>query len=155
MIDTLNLNEQSIKIDSSVGWLMKYRNQFGHDILPDLIPILDAGFNLVTGIVDSEGELTRDKVFQNLTSEKLTDAIFTLAGFELVTLINITWAMAKQADSSIGTPEEFADALDAFPLDEVLPKLFVMLVKSLSSSKNSKRLQEILEKKTLSVLKES
>lgn len=35
-----------VELNSSMGWFLIYREQFGHDILPDLMPAIDAVFGL-------------------------------------------------------------------------------------------------------------
>ena len=39
MIETIMIEGKAVEIDSASGWTYCYREQFGHDILPDMLPI--------------------------------------------------------------------------------------------------------------------
>ena len=43
-------SKNSSLLDNNVGWLFIYKDQFGHDIVPSLVPVLNAGIDLVFGI---------------------------------------------------------------------------------------------------------
>lgn len=145
-------NEQEIKIDSCVIWLERYRAQFGRDILPDLMPLLDATIKTVMQTIQSASDNNLKEMADSmLTNGTLDELIITASQFEITTLMHIVWAMSGEED----TPENWARGLDSFPLDEVCPKLFKVLTKSLVTTKNLESLQGMMAKLNLSVLTES
>ncbi len=140
MKKVINIENQPVEVNSSMGWLFIYREQFGHDILPDILPLLDAVLELLMEIY-SEGENLLEKA-----KEGLIDRImFTLLQLELSTLVNMLWAMAKNADNSIDEPKTWANQFEVFPFDIVAKELFELLLSSSMSTKNSKSLQEKLQ----------
>ena len=48
--------DKTLKIDSSVGWIIKYREQFGRDILPELLPLISAGVELTLKTMEDAGQ---------------------------------------------------------------------------------------------------
>lgn len=146
MEKTVKLDSKtSIKLSNNIGWMMVYKNQFGRDIVPVLIPALNAGLEVALQVArETEGKSVAD-VLRVLDTDTLTEAMIDLAGVELVDLINIVWAMAKAADDDIEEPMEWAKTLPAFPLDVIGPVVFDMVLKCMVSSKNLKRLQTALE----------
>ena len=138
-------SKNSILLDNNVGWLFIYKDQFGRDIVPSLVPVLNAGIDLVFGIYkELGGEISREKIMQ-IDPAALTDAIYAASGIEAVDLLNIVWALAKNADDDIPEPREWVRQFDTFPLDVIAPAVFELVFKSMVSTKNLKRLQSLKE----------
>lgn len=145
MIKEINISEnQKIKLNASLGWVLRYRAQFGHDILPDLLPMLESGLVLVGEAMDESGELEWRKL---LEFDTVSSAMISFAGAEFTTALNIIWAMAKNADDSIPAPFEWANQFDNFPLDKIIPEVLDAVISTVVSEKNRKRLGA-LNKKT-------
>lgn len=146
MIKTITLDEgRELTLSNNVGWLLVYKDQFGHDIVPSLIPVLNAGIDLIYGLYRATGGQLDKDVLGKVDPEDLEDAIYKLAGFEAVDLLNVVWAMAKNADDKIPEPKKWFNTFETFPLDIIVPAVFDLLYKGMVSSKNSKRLQEAFE----------
>lgn len=145
MIKQITLSEShSIEINSSMGWLFVYRSAFGHDILPDLMPIIEAvisGMAEILEDVDDAGNIDVKTIAGSISNGTLNNALATFSTMEFITIIQIIWAMAKNADKSIPSIDEWASEIENFPLDVVLPQLFEALTESMISSKNAKSLQ--------------
>lgn len=146
MITTIKISEkESFNINSSAGWFLKYRAQFGHDILPDLLPAVESIIKVGVSLIDGGKELNQDNFLKAIDGDTIEDALFTLSGLEFTTLFNITWAMAKNADNSIGSPEDWLNQFEIFPVDEIAPVVFKAAVKGCMSSKNAKRLDRMMK----------
>ena len=149
MEKTVKLDSKtSIKLSNNIGWMMVYKNQFGRDIVPVLIPALNAVVEVALQVArdtDGKGVAGVAEVLRVLDTDTVTEAMIDLAGVELVDLINIVWAMAKAADDDIEEPMEWAKTLPVFPLDVIGPVVYDMVLKCMVSSKNLKRLQTALE----------
>ena len=146
MIRTIQIGGQTVEINSSAGWLYSYRNRFGHDILPDIMPILESVLNAVASIAEeSKGEFSDETILSAMNNDALVDAFIKMAGMEVVTVFNIFWAMAYNADKSIKGPEEYFNEFETFPLDTIVPEVFKAIVESSVSSKNAQRLLRHLD----------
>lgn len=144
MIKEINISEnEKIKLNASLGWVLRYRAQFGHDILPDLLPMLESGLVLVGGAMDESGELEWRKL---LDFDNVSSAMISFAGAEFTTALNIIWAMAKNADESIPAPFEWANQFENFPLDKIIPEVLDALISTVVSEKNRKRLGKLAKK---------
>lgn len=144
MIKEITISEnQKIKLNASLGWVLRYRAQFGHDILPDLLPMLESGLVLVGGAMDESGELEWRKL---LDFDNVSSAMISFAGAEFTTTLNIIWAMAKNADESIPAPFEWTNQFEDFPLDKIIPEVLDALISTVVSEKNRKRLGKLVKK---------
>lgn len=130
----IKIGESTIELNSSAGWFYDYREQFGHDIMPDLLPILEGLLGTLAELTDGEDLILTDEIVG-----KIIDALATA---EITTIFNITWAMAHNADDNIEPPRKWANKFDTFPMDEVVPELVTLVLKSSVSSKNLKSLLE-------------
>lgn len=138
-------NKTSITLNNNVGWLFLYKDQFGRDIVPTLVPVLNAGIDLVFGVYkETGGKISKDSIM-NIDTDALTDAIYSAASIEAVDLLNIVWALAKNADEEIPEPREWFKQFEAFPVDVIAPAVFELIFKAMVSTKNLKRLQSLKE----------
>lgn len=147
MIKTIEFDGQKVDLNTSAGWLFAYKNRFGHDIFPDLMPIIESVIGALASLLESgETELNAGNVKGLMDDETITDAFIKLAGMEITTVYQVLWAMAYNADKSIGGPEDFFNSFEKFPLDVIIPELFTAIVESSVSSKNGERLLNGLKK---------
>lgn len=142
---TIDIEQHSIEIDTSMGWLFVYRGTFGRDILPDLMPMVEAvvaglGEVFGTAVVKSDKSIDPEKVMELMDADAFVDMFVKLSGMELTTVLQIFWAMARNADPTVAPPETFYRELEKFPMDEVVPTLFYAIVESSVSSKNAESL---------------
>lgn len=134
--------DHSLTLSNNVGWLFIYRDQFGRDIVPTLVPVLNAGIDLIFAIYKATGGKIDKNVLENIDPDEITSAIWSASGIEAVDLLNIIWAMAKNADDSIPEPRKWFGEFESFPVDTIFPAAFEMIYKGMISGKNLKRLQE-------------
>lgn len=146
MIKTIQIENQSIEINSSAGWLYEYRARFGHDILSDLMPVIEAVLTAAAELFNGKSEVTQERLAEAFGDDSMIDAFIKLAGLEVVTVYNILWSMAKNANPSISEPREFFNGFEVMPMDIILPEIFEAIVKSSISSKNATRLLQIKSK---------
>lgn len=146
MEKTIKIGKKSVKLNNNTGWAIEYRDQFGHDIIPTLMPLLASVIDVIGGIVKETGK-TKDigiaDVLAIIDTDSMMDAIIHASGFEYVEVINITWALAKCADEDIPEPREWVRQFETFPLDKIVPDVFELIFRGLVSSKNLKRLETI------------
>ena len=120
--------KQEIKINTSWNWAYIYQDYFGHDIIPDLVPLIDTFIDTFTGLLNG------DEVDEEGVSDKLY-------GMEITTVTNVIWALAKNADDDIPDVREWLDTFDTFPLDIILPEVLEALAGSMVSTKKAELLK--------------
>lgn len=148
MEKTIKIGKQEVRLTNNISWAMTYRDQFGHDIISTLTPMFAAAMDVVSGIVEEasvNGKLEMTNLLSILDGDKVLDAIIHMSGFEFVEIINITWAMAKSCDDDIPDPKTWAKSLDDFPVDKIAPEVFSLALKGMVSSKNLKRLKDLIK----------
>ena len=146
----IKIGDKTVELNSSAGWFYDYQEQFGRDIMPDLMPLLEGLLGTLAELQDG----ATDKLV--LTDEIVGKIIDALATAEVTTIFNITWAMAHNADETIESPRKWVNSFENFPVDEIVPELAVLIIQSSVSSKNSASLLKKLEaaKKTASTLQQ-
>lgn len=146
METTIKIGDKDVRLNNRAGWTITYRDQFGHDIVPTLMPLFASGLDIVSGIVKEvggTGEIGLEDVLAMLDGETLLNAVIHMSGFEFVEMLNITWAMAKEADDSIPEPKTWIRQFEEFPVDVVVPQVVSLAFKGMCSSKNLERLRKI------------
>ena len=146
MEKTINIGDKSIRLNNNIGWALAYRDQFGRDIVPTLMPLFASSLDIVSGIIKETGktdEITLSDLAELADGDSLINAVIHLGGFEFTDLICLTWALAKCADEDIPAPREWVKQFDVFPVDIIGPAVFELIFKGVVSSKNVKRLEDL------------
>lgn len=139
MVKTIKLNdEKELTMSNNLAWATIYKDQFGHDIVPDIMPIMSAVLRLINDLSQytEVGELLKKVDFQTLQ-----ETLIELCAFQFTDFINLVWAFCKANDENTEAPDKWVRQFDEFPLDIVAPAVFELLTKGLISSKNLKSLQ--------------
>lgn len=145
---TIKIGNKDVRLNNNIGWAMAYRDQFGHDIIPTLMPMMAGALDLLTGIIKETGktdQVNLGDILKVMDGDSIMDAVFHLGSLELVDFINVTWALAKCADEEIPEPKEWVKQFETFPVDTIAPVVVNMILKGVMSSKNLKRLKSIKE----------
>lgn len=141
----IKIGNKEVRLNNNVAWTMEYRDQFGKDIVPALMPILASLMEGVSTIISESGsnEVTMADIADAVQGRSM-DVLLPLFQVEFVdTIINVTWAMAKAADESIEPPKRWVRQFEEFPLDVIVPAVYELVLKGFVSSKNLKRLKKI------------
>lgn len=141
----IKIGKQEVRLNNNVAWTMEYRDQFGKDIVPALMPILASLMEGVSTIISESGsnEVTMADIADAVQGRSM-DVLLPMFQVEFVdTIINVTWAMAKAADEDIEPPKRWVRQFEEFPLDVVVPAVYELVLKGFVSSKNLKRLKKI------------
>ena len=144
MESTIKIGGVDVKVNNRAGWTITYRDQFGHDIVPTLMPLFAGVFDVISGIIKEKGKtdtITVEDILSVADGDALINAMIHVSGFEFVEFLYITWAMAKEADDSIPEPKTWIRQFENFYVDEVAPEIVKLAFKGMCSSKNLKRLR--------------
>jgi hypothetical protein len=146
MESIIKIGDKDVRLNNRAGWTITYRDQFGHDIVPTLMPLFAGALDVVSGLIKETGK-TGDVSFEDVLAitdgDALINAFVHLSGFEFVEVLNITWAMAKEADDAIPEPRTWIRQFEEFPVDIVVPEVMSLAFKGMVSSKNLERLRTI------------
>lgn len=145
MEKVIKIGKQEVKLSNNVAWTMEYRDQFGKDIVPALMPVLASMIEGVSTVVsDAGGSDINLADIAGALQGRTMDVLLPMFQVEFVdTVINVTWAMAKAADESILPPKQWVRQFEEFPLDVVGPAVYDLVIRGFVSSKNLKRLKKI------------
>lgn len=139
----VKIGKTEVKLSNNVAWTMEYRDQFGKDIVPSVMPILGTIVEALATMASDGKELELTELVSSLEGRAM-DILLPMFQVEFVDIvINITWAMAKAADESIEPPKKWVRQFETFPVDVVMPTIFDMVLKGFISSKNLTRLKTI------------
>ena len=142
----IKIGKQEVRLNNNVAWTMEYRDQFGKDIVPAIMPLLASMIEGVSSIVAEAGDEVNTSTIAEALQGRAIDIMLPMFQAEFVDLVvNVTWAMAKAADESIAPPKQWVRQFETFPLDVIGPAVFDMVLKGFVSSKNLKRLKKIGE----------
>lgn len=144
----IQIGNKEVRLNNNIGWAFEYRDQFGQDIIPVLLPMVAAALDLVKGVleeVDETDGLGVKDILKAIDGDTIFDALVHLGGLEFTDFIQITWAMAKCADPNIREPKTWVRQFDVFPVDEIAPAVIKLIFAGVVSSKNLTRLKEIKE----------
>lgn len=149
MEKTIVIDGKDVKLNNNGAWAIEYRDQFGKDILPVLLPLvasLAEGIASIMSEMDTgNNELNQAKVAESVQGNAM-DILLPLIQVEFVDIVyNVTWALAKNADPSIPEPKKWIRQFDTFYLDEIVPEVYGLIMQGFTSSKNLKRLEEALQ----------
>lgn len=150
MVKTIQLREGlEITLANDSLWFEEYRDQFGQDILPTLMPLILAVGNSISALAEEAGsleEIDKDAFIRVLGSESMLDVGLRFSSFEISDIMHIMWAMAKAYDPNIEDPKAWQRKLagpdhESLPIaDVIVPALAELVVKGVVSSKNWERL---------------
>lgn len=141
----IKIGKQEVRLNNNVAWTMEYRDQFGKDIVPALMPIVASLMEGVSAIVSESGksEISVSDIAEAIQGRAM-DVLLPMFQVEFVDIIiNVTWAMAKAADENIEPPKRWVRQFEEFPLDVIVPAVYELVLKGFVSSKNLKRLKKI------------
>ena len=142
MEKVIKIGSNEVRLSNNVAWVMEYRDQFGKDILPAIMPLITTVSEGISTVLSEAGtDITIESLSEAINGCAM-DVLLPLYQAEFVDLvINVAWAMAKAADEDIDPPKKWVRQFDMFPLDVVGPAIFELVVKGFISSKNLTRLK--------------
>ena len=142
----INIENKEVRLNNNVAWTMEYRDQFGKDIVPAIMPLLASMMEGVSTVIADAGEEVTTSTIAEALQGRAMDILLPMFQAEFVDLVvNVTWAMAKAADESILPPKQWVRQFDGFYIDTIGPAIFDMVLTGFVSSKNLKRLKGIGE----------
>lgn len=150
MVKTIKISkDKELTLSNNLAWAMIYKSQFGHDIVPDIMPIISALAKLFGELGKYSGQDVAT-ILKNMDGDVIEDALIQLCAIQFTDFVNLVWTLAKANDDDIEAPEEWVRQFDEFPLDIIAPAVFELMTKGLVSSKNLKSLRGTTKAKSQS-----
>lgn len=118
----VKIGGKKIKLKSTAGTMMRYRNYFNRDFLKDLISL-------------------QTKLNERTEKGSQFDAL------ELDMFEKVAWCMAKTADDNIPSIEKWLDDFETFDIMQILPQIMELLVSNMAQINDKKKLETATEKK--------
>ena len=144
----ITIGNKEVRLSNNAAWTLEYKDQFGKDILPVMLPLVASMIEGIASVISeagADGELTAKNLAEAVEGRSV-DILSPLFGAEFVDVVlNVIWAMAKAADERIEPPKKWIRQFDDFYLDEIVPEVFGLVTTGFVSLKNRKRLEEIGE----------
>lgn len=150
MEKTIKIGKESVRIDNGMAWALYYNDQFGEDITTTFVPLAASIINNIGSVMElkekkDDGDLTPADVAEAIGTDEAIESMFGLTAFGVTGFIKIFWALAKCADEDTPPPMEWAKQFGACPLDTVAKDVILFALNGYISSKNWKRLAEMLK----------
>lgn len=141
----ITIGDKDVVLNNNAAWTMEYKDQFGKDIVPALLPVIGAIGEGLASIFSEAGDKTIGaKELSEAIEGRAMDILLPMFQVEFVdVIINVTWALAKCADEDIPEPKRWIRQFDTFPLDIIVPEVYELIMAGFTSSKNFKRLEAI------------
>lgn len=100
----VNIGGHDYKMKSTAANMLKYKAQFGRDLLEDI---------------------------SEMQSAMKPDGSFDFSSVDLEVLYNMVWLLIKAADPTLPPPIEWLDTLDTFPLQDAATEAMSLYVESM------------------------
>jgi hypothetical protein len=112
MEKTITIDGKQVRFKSTGATPLRYKAQFQKDFFKEILKM---------------------NSLKNLKAENIKPEDIEMIDFDV--LFNITWVLAKTADSSIPEPITWLDGFEEFPLMEIIPELQELIYASIQSKK--------------------
>lgn len=136
MIKTITIDNKKIQLKATAGSLLRYKMQFGTDILGDLTNMFDVQ-ELIN--ISNNKNINKKDMINNISSVKIDSIVF----------FNILWAFAKTADESIPDPLTWLDSfesIDIFTFQDILTDMVMKLYSTKQSVKKNQNNTKVVNR---------
>lgn len=147
MEKTIKIDGKEVTLNNNAAWCMEYKDQFGRDILPALLPVIASAVEGIASVLaDKEDQSLGVKVLAQAIEGRSMEILLPMLQVEFNdVIIGVTWALAKCANEDIPEPKRWIRQFDTFPLDIIVPEVYDLVISGFTSSKNLERLENVKE----------
>lgn len=144
----IKIGDKEVKLNNNMGWTLEYKEQFGTDILPKIMPLVAGAVETLAAVIEeNQGDKLTAQSLAAAVEGRTLDLMLPFIQVEFVDLVlYVLWAMAKNADETIDPPKKWLTKFETCPLDEIVPELYKFALTGMVSAKNLKRLMTLKEK---------
>ena len=132
----INIGGKDVKFKFTLSAFYIFKNQFSYDAMNKIVPTIgeilsNLDFNAFVIEEKDKEEVVVGGDVMNAIGRTL-EATFN---FEMVDILNLLWAFAKNANPDIASPEVWFSTFDEFPIIDVMKEFIPALLESLGSKK--------------------
>lgn len=136
MEKAINIGGKDVKFKFTLSAFYIFKNQFSYDAMNKIVPTIgeilsNLDFNAFVIEEKDKEEVVVGGDVMNAIGRTL-EATFN---FEMVDILNLLWAFAKNANPDIASPEVWFGTFDEFPIIDVMKEFIPALLESLGSKK--------------------
>ena len=144
---TIKIDGKEVTLNNNAAWCMEYKDQFGRDILPALLPVIASAVEGIASVLaDKEDQSLGVKDLAQAIEGRSMEILLPMLQVEFNdVIIGVTWALAKCANEDIPEPKRWIRQFDTFPLDIIVPEVYDLVISGFTSSKNLERLENVKE----------
>ena len=147
MEKTIKIDGKEVTLNNNAAWCVEYKDQFGRDILPALLPVIASAVEGIASVLaDKEDQSLGVKDLAQAIEGRSMEILLPMLQVEFNdVIIGVTWALAKCANEDIPEPKRWIRQFDTFPLDIIVPEVYDLVISGFTSSKNLERLENVKE----------
>lgn len=136
MEKTINIGGKDVKFKFTLSAFYIFKNQFSYDAMNKIVPTIgEILSNLDFNAFVIEGKDKEEVVVGGDVMNAIGRTLEATFNFEMVDILNLLWAFAKNANTDIASPEVWFGTFDEFPIIDVMKEFIPALLESLGSKK--------------------
>ena len=152
MEKVIQIGGKDVKFKFTLSAFYIFKNQFSYDAMNKIVPTIGeilSNLDFNAFIIDEKEKDKEEVVVGGDVMNAIGRTLEATFNFEMVDILNLLWAFAKNADANIGAPEIWFGTFDEFPIIDVMREFIPALLESLGSKKKLvKKNTKTMEEKT-------
>lgn len=148
----IQISGKDVKFKFTLSAFYIFKNQFSYDAMNKIVPTIGeilSNLDFNAFVIDEKEKDKEEVVVGGDIMNAIGRTLEATFNFEMVDILNLLWAFAKNADTDIGAPEIWFGTFDEFPIIDVMREFIPALLESLGSKKKLvKKNTKTMEEKT-------
>ena len=138
MEKVIEIGGQDVKFKFTLSAFYIFKNQFSYDAMNKIVPTIGeilSNMDFDAFIIDEKAKGKEEETIGGDVMNAIGRTLEATFNFEMVDVLNLLWAFAKNADPTIKSPEIWFGTFDEFPIIDVMREFIPALLESLGSKK--------------------
>ena len=152
MEKVIQIGGKDVKFKFTLSAFYIFKNQFSYDAMNKIVPTIGeilSNLDFNAFLIEEKEKDKEEVVLGGDIMNAIGRTLEATFNFEMVDILNLLWAFAKNADANIGAPEIWFGTFDEFPIIDVMREFIPALLESLGSKKKLvKKNTKTMEEKT-------
>lgn len=138
MEKVIQIGGKDVKFKFTLSAFYIFKNQFSYDAMNKIVPTIGeilSNMDFDAFIIDEKTKGKEEETIGGDVMNAIGRTLEATFNFEMVDVLNLLWAFAKNADPTIKSPEIWFGTFDEFPIIDVMREFIPALLESLGSKK--------------------
>lgn len=138
MEKVIQIGGKDVKFKFTLSAFYIFKNQFSYDAMNKIVPTIGeilSNMDFDAFIIDEKAKGKEEETIGGDVMNAIGRTLEATFNFEMVDVLNLLWAFAKNADPTIKSPEIWFGTFDEFPIIDVMREFIPALLESLGSKK--------------------